>query len=55
MDPDETLAQLRAAVTASRGADDAGEHLDRIVELVDALDTWLTRGGFLPAAWRHPD
>jgi hypothetical protein len=24
---------------------------DRMVELIDALDGWLCRGGFLPVGW----
>jgi hypothetical protein len=71
MDPNETLRQIRmhvAAIQAVRdGADEHGDNTDdevitlcesgeALAELVDALDEWLSRGGFLPAAWtpRYP-
>jgi hypothetical protein len=25
----------------------------RLAELVDALDTWIAGGGFLPMRWKH--
>ena len=49
MDPDETLRQLRALVRAEDWDAADGE---RVRELVAALDEWLSRGGFLPDAWR---
>ena len=54
MDPDETLRQLRAAVTAYRYATSiaaATDAADRLAEHADALDHWLTTGGFLPSEW----
>jgi hypothetical protein len=42
MDPDAALAQIRATVEA-------------MVTLWDGLDSWLSRGGFLPASWRRQD
>ena len=27
---------------------------NRLAELVQALDTWLVRGGFLPKEWKRP-
>ena len=49
MDPNETLRLIRANV-------DNGERTDvdsyvELVELVHALDDWLSRGGFLPDDW----
>ena len=26
---------------------------ERLAELVEALDGWITKGGFLPARWRN--
>ena len=46
MDPNATLTALRDAV---RSHDN-----DAITELWDALDGWLSCGGFKPAAWRGP-
>lgn len=49
MDPNETLARIRVLCTAD------GAWLDpeasELSELVEVLDEWLTRGGFLPSAW----
>lgn len=43
MDPNETLRRIRAAIRN----DETGE----LAELVEALDDWLSGGGFLPSAW----
>jgi hypothetical protein len=62
MDPNETLRVLREAVeqwnTLPANTDPAWrrEVGDAIAEHAEALDAWLTRGGFLPEAWqRDPD
>jgi hypothetical protein len=50
MDPNETLKALRgdvAAFLADQDPDDAR----LVVERFEELDAWLSRGGFLPAAW----
>ena len=60
MDPDAILAELRQAfedVNTAAQNYDSDAHDDatqRIAELFAALDEWLTRGGFLPNAWRAP-
>ena len=51
MDPDATLAELRSAVRSHDHGHPAD--CDRLLELVRALDDWLTRGGGLPAPWIH--
>jgi len=58
MDPNETLRLLREAIRAY-DREEAGE--DNIMRLIDAasevrnlaeaLDIWVTKGGFLPSAW----
>lgn len=57
MDPNATLAEMRRLV--GRMLDDESEHVDsgdavRLAALLEALDGWITGGGFLPAAWRRP-
>jgi hypothetical protein len=63
MDPEVTMTCLRDAIeSAARLAeraldgDDTQEELigevARIQELFDALDGWLSKGGFLPRRWR---
>jgi hypothetical protein len=58
MDPNEALRNARKALETYRAAqdvdDNTGEQLDAADELADAfeaLNGWLSSGGFLPAAW----
>lgn len=49
VDPNETLRKIRRLydiVIPER------EEMDELCELVQALDDWLTEGGFLPEAWK---
>lgn len=49
MDPNETLDQLRRiTLDGLHGGEMDAEHM---ANLFDALDEWMTRGGFLPTAW----
>jgi hypothetical protein len=59
MDPDAALDELLALL--DRTTTLAEMHLPprvlthdihRIIELVEALDSWLTSGGFLPDRWK---
>lgn len=61
MDPNETLTQLRELFAAVNpdGLDArtyyvVGMEVERARDLFEALDGWLTSGGFLPDAWRRP-
>ena len=50
MDPNKTLEQIRAL------AKYIGDHdYDALVDLVNSLDSWLSKGGFLPDRWKRPD
>ena len=53
MDPDVVLRAARRAVARWRAANDevSGGTAFDLVEAFEALDDWLRRGGFLPAAW----
>ena len=61
MDPDTALANLRNALARLRAAEghqpnshEAFQHAAAATEVADAaeaLDGWLTGGGFLPATW----
>lgn len=54
MDPDETLRLLRATIAQMRvdeHPDIRKAHADEIAEYFEALDQWLSNGGFPPAAW----
>jgi len=57
MDPNKTLDQLRTLVAeilhAEDGEDtDPREERDLLAEWFDALDSWLTSGGFAPSDWQ---
>ena len=55
MDPTATLDEIRGLIFSSncdavlRRLDP--DEADRLQDLVLALDEWLSKGGFLPAAW----
>jgi len=56
MDPNANLAEQRRIV--ARMLDEESEHIDtgdavRLAELAQALDEWISKGGFLPDAWRR--
>lgn len=56
MAPEACLTELRDLVSKVC-ADDVGafeeEDVRRMAELFDSLDSWIMRGGFLPADWRR--
>jgi len=51
MDPDIILRDLRQAIEDW----EVHEHcnIDGLIDSIDALDKWLTMGGFLPKDWRQ--
>jgi hypothetical protein len=57
MDPDVTLKEIRAAMSDWLNAEDdaldanSTAAADRLVGHFQALDDWLSKGGFLPAGW----
>ncbi len=58
MDPDETLARLRALLVEWHQTDpmdtfDLSEVGAKVVEHLEALDEWLTEGGFPPMDWNR--
>jgi hypothetical protein len=56
MDPNETLKQIRELLTEWWRCGDREEEYSVLVNIVDkieALDDWITSGGFLPADWQH--
>ena len=56
MDPDTCLEEIRQLVEARQQAialAGVTSNHDRLVELVDGLDQWLTAGGFFPTAWQN--
>lgn len=59
MDPNANLIeQRRLTQNLLRGSMSRMERYvscERLCELVEALDEWLTNGGFLPEAWSRPE
>lgn len=56
MDPNANLSRQRELAAMILYAADAGETnvielAAELAEYVQALDEWMTRGGFAPAAW----
>jgi len=58
IDPDQTLSDLRVAVVAWKAVDYKLDFIDPAIiaanfaEWFEALDDWLTNGGFLPQSWK---
>lgn len=58
MDPDEALRQIRECLEDYRRAENHDNPeavslaLARLAEITDGLDAWISKGGFLPRAWR---
>lgn len=55
MDPNEALRLLRLTIKQMRVDEDPGvraAHAAEIAEYAEALDEWLSKGGFMPADWR---
>lgn len=54
MDPDAALDEIRRIIARVDADDtDAGEDYERLVNLIDGLDAWMSRGGFPPRLWRR--
>ena len=47
MDPNATLRAIRVHLAAEEPEPGS------LAELVEALDEWITRGGFLPSDWHR--
>lgn len=55
MDPNATLARIRELIKAAE-TDEAVIHEEAgyMFELIEALDQWVSEGGFLPLSWQFP-
>lgn len=54
MDPNEVLAQMRRSILLMQEAEGDASFMTSAAELLDAaeaLDGWLSKGGFLPREW----
>lgn len=53
MDPDATLQEIRILANKYKTGRADDHEVDRLVDLMDALDAWIEGGGFLPRDWRR--
>lgn len=56
MDPNQALADLREALRRMGAATEPWEYENAAAEAgehIAGLDEWLSKGGFLPEAWRR--
>jgi hypothetical protein len=56
MDPNETLRLLRLTLKQMKADTDPAirqAHADEAAEHFNALDNWMSSGGFLPEAWKR--
>jgi hypothetical protein len=58
MDPNATLDRIRelvASINKNDGLDedDFQSMASELAEYVEALDEWISKGGFLPTAWQR--
>lgn len=59
MDPNENIKEQLALTKKIIDAESFGDEVDdedarRLAELVEAMDEWLSAGGFLPERWVGP-
>jgi hypothetical protein len=52
MDPDEALRKMRRALKKYGDGLENGDTEEALVVSARALDEWLSKGGFLPEAWK---
>jgi hypothetical protein len=52
MDPDECLRTIREIVQRINDDDHLESDLGELSDAFEALDGWLSRGGFLPDDWK---
>jgi len=55
MDPNATLAEIRRLTKRNEEAPLDLADTNRLVLLLLSLDGWLTKGGFLPDAWKRAE
>lgn len=55
MDPNDALELIREALDRLRDPEESdwNDAAITLAELVEALDEWLSKGGFMPAPWQE--
>ena len=52
MDPNTALKEIREFVIGQHYKNLGPDEVDRLCEVFDGLDEWLSKGGFLPEDWK---
>jgi primosomal protein N'' len=55
MDPDNCLEEIRKLLSELKGCSELELAMyisEELIEKIEALDTWISRGGYLPKAWQ---
>jgi hypothetical protein len=53
MDPNEALRLIRQICRDVETDDEKVENWDELVNLIEGLDQWISKGGFLPKDWER--
>lgn len=53
MDPNANLTRQREIVARIVEGESQDGDLEELADLAEALDEWLSKGGFLPARWQR--
>ena len=53
MDPNVTLESLLELINEDCTTEELAYNINEILDLVESLDTWLSKGGFLPERWKR--
>ena len=60
MDPNAALKEIREIVKNAdkpnplKGIYEEHAEFSRLIDLIDGLDGWISKGGFLPRDWQKP-
>lgn len=58
MDPNETLRITRDEIkkaSNARTTEEYSDHASAAMDAMEALDEWLSKGGFLPEPWKRKE
>lgn len=58
MDPNANLEEIRETIKSLRGHENDSDAKiatdgERLADLVEALDEWISKGGFVPTEWQN--
>lgn len=53
MDPTEALKDVRSLSERVRTTEQVSDNVGMLIDTVEGLDEWISKGGFLPDQWRN--